>query len=172
MPIGTPGIVSGFSFNPVWRATGTITSGTKSYYYVVLHNQACIISGVSVFLDAGSDVFRMGIYRGKVSAGTIPMTLCGQSAGGSLPTADIYSRVAITAASGQNLTFANGEYMTIAFHSQGSTNVFLTGQVTTGTWVELGYNSTSNYAAAGFPSTLTSTSVLGAIPNRVCFELY
>ena len=172
LPIGTPGIVSGYPFNPVWRATATITSSTKSYWFVVLLNQATLISGFSVYLDSGSDVFRMGIYRGKVSAGTVPMTLCGQSAGGTLPTADIYSRVAITAVSGQNLTFANGEYMTIAFHSQGSTNVFLTGQTTVATWVELGYNSTTNYAAAGFPATLTSTSVLGAIPNRPCFELY
>ena len=172
LPIGTPGIVSGYAFNPVWRATATITSSTKSYYFVVQLNQATLISGFSVYLDSGSDAFRMGIFRGKVSAGTVPMTLCGQSAGGTLPTTDIYARVPITAVSGQNLTFANGEYMTIAFHSQGSTNVFLTGQTTTGTWVELGYNSSSNYAAAGFPATLTSTSVLGGIPNRPCFELY
>jgi hypothetical protein len=162
---------SGYPFNPVWRATATITASTKSYWFVVLHNQATLISGFSLYLDQGSDVFRMGIYRGKVSTGG-SMTLCGQSGGGALPTIDIYARVPITAVSGQNLTFSNGEYMTIAFHSQGSTNVFLTGQTTVATWVELGYNSNTNYAAAGFPATLTSTSVLGAIPNRPCFELY
>ena len=172
LSVGTPGIAAGYPFNPVWRATATITASTKSYWFVVQLNQATLISGFNVYLDSGSDVFRMGIYRGKVSAGGTTMTLCGQSAGGALPTIDIYARVAITAVVGQNLSFASGEYMTIAFHSQGSTNVFLTGQVTTGTWVELGYNSTANYAAAGFPATLNSTSVLGAIPNRPCFELY
>jgi hypothetical protein len=62
------------------------------------------------------------------------MTLSGQSAGGVMP---------IT---------ANGECMTIAFHSQGSTNVYLTGPSTTAFWAELGYNST---AVAGFPATKT-----------------
>ena len=36
LPIGTPGIVSGYPFNPVSRATGAITSGTKSYYFTCL----------------------------------------------------------------------------------------------------------------------------------------
>ena len=76
------------------------------------------------------------------------MTLSGQSAGGVLPISSttVFHRMPIT---------ANGEYMTIAFHSQGSTNVYLTGPSTTAFWAELGYNSTANYAVAGFPATKT-----------------
>ena len=175
LPIGIPSIVSGYPFNPISRATGTITSSTKSYYFTCLLNQATLISGLSIYLDSGSDNFRMGIFRGCINGLTsASMTLCGQTAGGVLPinSTTVFHRVPITAVNGQNLTFANGEYMTIAFHSQGSTNVFLTGQGTTATWVELGYNTTTNYAAAGFPATISPSSILGGIPQRPCFELY
>jgi hypothetical protein len=168
-------LVSGYPFNPVSRATGTITSGTKSYYFTCLMNQACIISGFSLYLDNGSDNFRMGIFRGCINGLTsASMTLIGQSAGGVLPisSSTVFHRMPITAVSGQNLTFANGEYMTIAFHSQGSTNVYLTGPSTTAFWAELGYNSTANYAVAGFPATLAPNAALGGIPQRPCFELY
>ncbi len=45
--------------------------------------QACLISGFTLYLDSGSDNFRMGIYRGSLVAGTT-ITLCGQSTGGLL----------------------------------------------------------------------------------------
>ena len=40
-------ITTGYPFNPVSRATGTITSSTKSYYFTCLINQATLISGLS-----------------------------------------------------------------------------------------------------------------------------
>ena len=175
LPIGTPGIVSGYPFNPVSRATGTITSSTKSYYFTCLMNQACIISGLSIYLDNGSDNFRMGIYRGCINTLTsASMTLCGQTAGGILPISatTVFHRLPFSLVSGQSLTFANGEYMTIAFHSAGSTNLFLTGQGTTAFWTDLGFNTTQNYAIAGFPASLSPSSILGGIPQRPCFELY
>ena len=84
----------------------------------------------------------------------------------------VFNRRAITAVSGQNLSFANGEYMTIAFHSQGSTNVFLGSPVATSISVELAWNSTANYASPGFPASLTSIAILGTFTLRPCFELY
>jgi hypothetical protein len=167
----TPSIVAGYPFNPTERATTTITSSTKSYYFTVLLNRNTIISGFTVYLDSGSDLFRMGIFRGNNIAGQT-ITLCGQSAGGGLNATTILNRVAITAVSGQNLNFNSGEYITIAFHSQGSTNIFLGSPVATSISVELAWLSSSNYAAAGFPATLNSTAILGTFTLRPCFELY
>jgi hypothetical protein len=171
LPVGTPSIVSGYPFNPTQRATTSITSGTKSYYFTVLLNQATIISGFTVYLDSGSDLFRMGIFRGNLVPGTT-ITLCGQSAGGSLNATTVLNRVAISAVSGQTLTFNSGEYMTVAFHSQGSTNAFIGSPAATSISVELAWISTANYASAGFPATLTSTAILGPMTARPCFELY
>ena len=168
-------ITTGYPFNPVSRATGTITSSTKSYYFTCLINQATLISGLSIYIDNGSDNFRMGIYRGCINTLTsASMTLCGQTAGGVLPISatTVFHRLPFSLVSGQSLTFANGDYMTIAFHSAGSTNLFLTGQSTTAFWTDLGYNTTQNYAIAGFPASLSPSSILGGIPQRPCFELY
>jgi hypothetical protein len=167
----TPSIVSGYALNPANRATTTITSSTKSYYYTVLLNQATIISGFTVYLDSGSDIFRMGIFRGNNIAGQT-ITLCGQSTGAVLNDTTVFNRRAITAVAGQNLTFSAGEYMTVAFHSQGSTNVFLGSAVCGVVLVELTWQSNTNYASAGFPATLNSTAILGGFTSRPCFELY
>jgi hypothetical protein len=172
LPIGTSSIVAGYAFNPVQNGTNLPTSGTKSYYFTVLLNQATIISGFTLYLDNGSDNFRMGIFRGNLTNSGPSITLCGQSSGGPLNATTIMNRVAITAVSGQNLNFNSGEYITIAFHSQGSTNVFVASPVAVGISQELAWNSNTNYAAAGFPATLTSPSILGAIQIRPCFELY
>ncbi len=125
-------------------------------------SQACIISGFTVYLDSGSDLFRMGIYRGSLVPGTT-ITLCGQSARGSLNATTVFNRFPFTQVVGQILSFASGDYMTIAFHSQGSTNMFLGSPVATSISVELAWNSTANYASAGFPATLTSTAILGTL---------
>ena len=172
LPIGTPSIVAGYAFNPVQNGTNLPTSSTKSYYFTVLLNQNTIISGFTIYLDNGSDVFRMGIFRGNLTNSGPPITLCGQSAGGPLNAATIMNRVAITAVSGQNLNFISGEYITIAFHSQGITNVFMASPLATGISQELAWNSSANYASAGFPATLSSPSISGAIQIRPCFELY
>ena len=166
------GIVSGYPFNPAHRATTTITSSTKSFYFTILLNQSCLISGFTVYLDQGSDIFRMGIYRGNLVSGSPNIILCGQSAGGILNATTVFNRVTITAVSGQNLSFTSGEYMTIAFHSQGSTNVFI-GSPNSGTnWTDLVWTSSANYASSGFPATLGSLSATGSTLSRPCFELY
>jgi hypothetical protein len=171
LPIGIAGTVSGYALNPANRATTTITAATKSYYYTVLLNQATIISGFTVYLDSGSDIFRMGIFRGNNIAGQT-ITLCGQSTGAVLNDTTVFNRRAITAVAGQNLTFSAGEYMTVAFHSQGSTNVFLGSAVSGVVLVELTWQSNTNYASAGFPATLNSTAILSGFTARPCFELY
>ncbi len=114
----------------------------------------------------------MGIYRRNLVAGSPNITLCGQSVGALLNATTVFNRVAITAISGQNVSFTSGEYITIAFHSQGSTNVILGSPASATLLVELAWISSANFASAGFPTTLGSLAVLGGTLARPCFELY
>jgi hypothetical protein len=168
---------TGYPFNPVNRLTTIITSGTKSYWFCVLISQPTLISGYNVYLSSGSgDIFRMGIYRGylKTGAGSNPganITLVGQSASALTTSGLPFNRAAISAKAGQNLRFTNGEYMTIAFHSQGSTSYFLGSPASGSAVIDLAYT-TANYASAGFPAILSQTSITGSQNQRPCFELY
>ena len=101
---------------------------------------------------------------------TSTITLCGQTTNTTI-TAGAYNIKDITVISGQNLTFSRGEYMTIAFHSSGSTSSFYQSAATAADQ-RIAYTSTANYASAGFPATLTSTSISTALAIKICFELY
>jgi hypothetical protein len=157
----------------VANATTTITSGTKSYWFIALIHETTTISGFSAYITAGSDTMRVGIYRGYLRASTSDtITLVGQSASGA-PFAGLpYMRRAITAVAGQSLVFAPGDYMTIGFHSQGTTNGFVASPASGSLLTEISYNSSTNYAATGFPATMTPTSILSGNAQRICFELY
>jgi hypothetical protein len=117
----------------------------------------------------------VGIYRGCINqaGATGTITLCGQSSGGT-PTLGIpYHTRSITAESGQNLTFTAGEYITVAFHSNGSLSVFYAmpdGILNYG----IAYTTATNYADSGFTgaATLDHTSVNTTLATRICFELY
>jgi hypothetical protein len=170
---------AGYAFNPIQNATQTILAGDKKYWYVVLLTKATTISGFQVFCSTSSaDYLRVGIYRGALkgnASGSI--TLVGQDSGGA-PTIGAltnidYCRRAITAQSGQNLSFAAGEFMTIAFHSNGSNNVFYASANTAATNTQHAYLSTANYAnTGGFPASLTGSHVGTALATKLCFELY
>ena len=164
---------SGYSFNSIQNATTTLGSGTKSYWYICLINTPTTISGIQLYLSAGSDLFRVGIYRGYLkSAVSGSITLVGQSTDTTMVAGLPYMRKAITAISGQNLNFSTGEYMTIAFHSQGTSSVFYQSAPLSVGNTDLCYSSSANYASAGFPSTLTQSSILSTLLYRTCFELY
>jgi hypothetical protein len=178
LPIGAPSIVSGYPFNPANRATTVIAVGSKQYWFTVLMSESSLISGFTLFLNSGSDSFRMGIYRGylKSNAGSNPgatITLCGQSSGAGLTSSIPFNRVAITAVVGQTLSFAAGEYMTIAFHSNGGTNSYIASPASGTPFTELTYTTLANYVASpGFPATLGQASISSPNNQRPCFELY
>ena len=118
---------------------------------------------------------RVGIYRGYLingGSGTIP--LCGESLGTSTTAVSpaIYVTGAINAVAGQNLSFAAGEHITVAFHSSGSLTVFP--KVTGIADLKIAYNANFNAATAGFNtsySSLTSSHILSTQLDRLCFEL-
>jgi len=166
---------SGYPFNPIQFATTTVGSGSKQYWYICLMSQATSISGIQVLLSGGgSDNFRCGIYRGYLKTGTsTTITLVGQTTNTTVLPGLPYNRKTITAEIGQNLNFSVGEYMTIAFHNNGSTNVYYqNGPISSGLFTDIAYTTSANYAIAGFPATLTQSSVLSTLATKLCFELY
>ena len=176
-PTGSTGLAAtgqGYLYNSISNATTTLTSGNKSYWFIVLLNTATTISGYSLYVAAGgSDQIRVGIYRGCLRASsTDSISLMGQSTA-SLPVTGLpYTRRVITAVTGQSLTFAAGEYMTIAFHSQGGTNVYSASPSLASVLTDIAYNTTTNYTSTGFPATLSNTSISSGNLLKPCFELY
>lgn len=165
---------TGYPFNPIQNATTTLGSGSKAYFYTILISRATIISGVQFYLSSGADPMRVGIYRGYLKSGVSGIiTLVGQTTNTSVVAGLPYIRKTITAETGQNLNFGIGEYMTIAFHSSGTTSVYMQSATLSVGNSDLMYNSSSNYVASpGFPSTLNQTTILGTVVSKICFELY
>ena len=118
---------------------------------------------------------RVAIYRGfLVNGGSGTIQLCGEStATSTTATAPaIYVVGTISAVVGQNLSFAAGEHITVAFHSSGSLTVFP--KVTGIADLKICYNTNFNAATAGFNtsySSLTSSHILSTQLDRICFEL-
>ena len=146
-----------------------------------MHSRATTISGFSMYIPSGSDNFRVAIYRGAlVSGNTGDIVLCGQSITGTPGTTTQtagyvpfpFTRRAITVASGQNLTFASGEMMTIAFHSSGTSTAYYATPAIGTSLLNLAYNASTSYQASGFPATLSQSSVLSVLLSRVCIEFY
>lgn len=170
--------LSGFVYNSINNGTQLLTAGTKQYMYAHQITYATTISGFNIFTPSGSDSFKVGIYRGCIrgsgAAGTA--TLVGQSTfsapttitatGGAVMS---FTRRAITAETGQNLSFVAGEFITIAFHSSGSTNVYWASP-TPVTVQDLIY--TTSAISGSFPATLSTSNVLGTLTNRICIEFY
>ena len=100
------------------------------------------------------------------------MTLVGQSTSTTGTIGLPYNRKNIIAVSGQNLSFASGEYMTIAFHSSGTTNIYYSSANIGTPTTDVAYTSITNYGTNSFPATLTSTSISASLSIRLCLELY
>jgi hypothetical protein len=167
-----PAPTNGYSFMPIQNATSTIISGTKSYWYIVRLTKETTINGIQVYLASGSDLMRCAIYRGYVKTGVSgSITLVGQTTNTTVTTGLPYMSKAITPITGQSLTFAAGEYITIAFHSAGSTSSYYQSSSSVVN-TEIMYNTAANYASSGFPASLTQTSISSTLTTRLCFELY
>lgn len=173
-------ISTGYPFNPVDRMTTTITTGNKAYMYVVMHPRATTINGFHVYVASGADSIHVAVYRGALRSGNSgTITLCGESVSGiatSTPQSGglpnfLFCRRAITAVSGQNLNFASGELMTIAFHSNGTTNSYLCSPVVVANQ-DLAWSMNANYGSTAFPSVIGQASIQAANTQKLCFELY
>ena len=167
-------IFQGYPFNPFQNATTTITTGSKSYFYTVRINRPTAINGFAMYVSSGSDPLRVGIYRGYIRGGgpVATGTLVGESASTPVVTAIPYTTGTIVAKVGQNLNFTTGEYMILAFGSNGITNTYWSSPATGSLNPDLAFNGTSNYVASGFPVT-ASVAIQGvSLASKICMELY
>ena len=149
--------------------------------YAVIISEPTTISGFSIYLPSGSDTFCIGIYRGALlSSNSGNIVLVGKSASGTPSNITQtngsstfpFTRRAIVAETGQNLSFASGEMMTIGFHSSGSTTNYYATATLASTSLALAYNANANYSSGNFPSTLSQSSIISVLSYRLCFELY
>ena len=163
----------GYPFNPLSNGTVAIPTSSKSYFYTIIINRPLTISGFSVWLGGGSDNIRVGIFRGFVKASPISTaTLVGQSAVIAATSSLPYTTGTITAVALQNLSFASGEYMTLGFSSNGTTNSFFTSPTTTPPAnSDIAFNGPVNYVNLGFTSTLQSSQQTSPLIYKVCMEL-
>jgi hypothetical protein len=142
--------------------------------YIFRLKNATTIGHVQVFIPgAGGDTFRVGIYRGwLVRNGSGTITLCGQSASTSttLPVGSSYATAAITAVSGQNLSFNANEYITVGFHTAGSSTVYT--KMTGLSDEKIAYIANFTGVSAGFTASLTSAHISTVLTDRLCFELF
>ena len=165
-------------YNSIYGNSQTAPTGTRSLLYTGITPYATTINGIMMYVDGGgSDTTHFGIYRGylKAGVGTNPganMTLVGQSASSTILTTGLpYNRVPITVIPLQSLAFTAGSYLTIAFHTSGASNTFLSSP-TGFSSVGLCYTTLTNYATTTFPATITNSSISTSSTQRICFDLY
>jgi hypothetical protein len=166
-------VFTGYIFNPLQNSTLLLTSGNKSYFYTVRIQRPTIISGFSIYIGSGSDPVRFAVYRGWIRGSPLNNSIiAGTSLSTPASTGLPMLSGSITPVVGQNLSFTTGEYMIIAFSSNGSTNSFYASPTQGSPTVDIGFSSTSNFVSSGFPTTLNTTSQSAALTNKLCFELY
>jgi hypothetical protein len=121
-------------------------------------------STVATYLSTqGSSTFRIGIYRGDLTTAT----LVGETPGNT-PTSTYMVRT-FTVKASQSLTFTTGQQVVVAFTASGATSVPV--NVVGSLNAALAAKSTTvNYAAAGFPASISGIGGLGATTDRICLD--
>jgi len=131
-----------------YTMTSNITFTTASLFFPVI----------------GSDVSRVGIYRGDLTTAT----LVGQTAS-SVPLS-AYTTRTLTLVVGQSLTFTIGQQIVIAFATNGSSGTNTS--TTTGPLnIGVAFISGTSYSAAGFPALISGIASPAATSIRMCMDL-
>jgi hypothetical protein len=87
---------------------------------------------------------------------------------GTTPTSTYHVRT-FTVKSGQSLTFTTGQQVVVAVTNSGSTSVPVNVLGTSN--AALATVSGTNYAAAGFPASITGIAGQSATPTRLCLDM-
>ena len=135
------------------------------------------ITGIKAYIDiTGSDFINCAIYRGKtLTASSVLVMATGQVTVSSVVDANNYMTLPLTfLQTGQSRVFTAGEYVTIGFHSSGTTTVYYIGAASPAD-LGISYLSTACYAAAAtpvFPANLSLITQNGTNTIRTQFEFY
>jgi hypothetical protein len=121
-------------------------------------------STVAMYLSSqGASTFRIGIYRGDLTAAT----LVGETPG-TTPTSTYMVRT-FTVKASQSLTFTTGQQVVVAMTASGATSVPVCFVGSSN--AALSIKSTSNYASAGFPASITGIGgTISVSPDRICLD--
>ena len=175
--IGATGTNAGWAYLPMSSITGTTTAGIKRYFYISMVPLNTTITGIKAYISIpGSDFINCAIYRGKtLTASSVLVMATGQVTVSSVIDANNYMTLPLTFLTpGQSRVFTTGEYVTLAFHSSGTTTVYY---ICAAAPANLGisYLSTACYAAAAtpaFPANLSLITQNGTNLIRTHFEFY
>ena len=160
--IDGPSVFGGlYPFSSATR-TGVLTAASRTYCTTYTMTATHTLTTVSVFYgSAGSDTARIGIYRGDLTTAT----LVGQTVS-STATSNYMTRT-IVAEANQNLNFAFGEQITVAYTTSGSTST--PAFRTTTSNIALGVISSTTYQS-NFPTSISSIAAPTATTTRICME--
>jgi hypothetical protein len=157
---------AGFSlFNPL-LSTGVAPSGTKSYWYIVMVPCNTVLNGFKTILSSGSDPFKVAVYRGRTNSSFSYIDLVSPTI---TPVGGGFYSGAFTVYPTRSNVYTAGEYITVMYHSQGSTNSFYNNVGPAD--VILSYTTSTNYANSTPPTSLYF-AVLGTNVNRLAIEFY
>jgi hypothetical protein len=113
----------------------------------------------------GSSTFRIGVYRGDLTTGILQ----GETAG-TVPGSTYQVRnFTVKTGSGQSLTFITGEQVVIAVTASGATSIPVNILGTSN--AALATRSATNYAASGFPASITGIASQAATATRICLDM-
>jgi hypothetical protein len=173
---GANGINAGWAFMPMSFITGTVAAGNKNYFFISMVPLNTEITGIKAYINTpGSDFINCAVYRGKtLTAGSTLVMTSGRISVLSTVDANNYMTLPLALQAGQSRAFTTGEYVTIAFHSSGTTTVYYT---FTSSPPNLGisYNSSVCYASGVtpvFPANLSLISQNGTNVIRTNFDFY
>jgi hypothetical protein len=150
---------------PTSIRTGTIgPGGTRTLCCTYTMTSNITFTTASVFFPTpGTDVNRVGIYRGDLTTAT----LVGQTTSNA-PSSDYVTRT-LTVIAGQSLTFTIGQQISVAMAINGGSSTIAT---TTGpSNIALAFTSTISYSAAGFPTLISNITPKAATTVRQCMDL-
>jgi hypothetical protein len=151
---------------PTSIRTGFLTAATRTYLATYTMVTSATFATASIYFgSAGSDVNRIGIYRGDLTTAT----LVGQTTGiAPTPAGTNYFTRTITVIAGQSLSFTPGSQVTVAFSISGSTT---TPSYYTADTNSTGRMSTGNYTS-GFPTLISSISPVPTVTlTRICLDM-
>ena len=172
-PVGTN---AGWAYLPMSSITGTTTAGIKRFFYISMVPLNTTITGIKAYISIpGSDFINCAIYRGKtLTASSVLVMTTGQLTVSSVVASNYMTLPLTFLQTGQSRVFTAGEYVTLAFHSSGTTTVYY---ICAAAPANLGisYLSTTCYAAAAtpvFPANLSLITQSGTNLIRTHFEFY
>ena len=168
-PQGEPGPVIASTTAPYPYPTTIKTAtpvGWNSSTYCVTYTMtgSFTFASVGMYLSSlGTSTFRIGIYRGDLTAAT----LVGETAG-TTPTSTYHVRT-FTVKPGQSLTFTTGQQVVVAVTANGFSSVPVNVLGTSN--AALATVSSSNYAALGLPASITGIAGQAPTATRLCLDM-